>query len=654
MTANEKITYDVVSDLVIIEKNGDATPDFINPTRVVIKHGTAVFHIWRACYKLVKDHWRGTGGSVLLSSLCPKRREIIRRVIKRRRSLGMEVLRVVPEAIAIFENKLLLDCIFDKELAVNIYKQITEELLAEASLSKIKTDKNLHSARSKATLRNLQSAIRITISFCSEIPVDTLKKSAELVVDDTQLKRPKNPSRSKEKVQELWAVQKRHFFSIAEYLEKGDMRYPLVVMLEDLGYPDYALYTRNQDSYLIKAERDSDPLLAACTDNDGIWIVDSVDARKERFSNLGLEYDAETYHHKKRYLYALSDDRKKTSKQAGLYRRLSIHFASLLLLNSGCNREQLAYLNFEAKLSTGPHAKRQPAAKPRAKYQEKPVSFSANFLPIWRKYVALRRKMLEIYDPSHGPYGIPYVSHDMSSLKEMTAAQFSGAILGLPEGLDRADAFTGRKFKTTTLLDQTKGNVALVSKIIGRNEATTRKYYLWKNFNESAINLTRFFEVLTEAATIKSEGYSAQIPIIEGGEPIPTGRCEDIEQTGPTQIEGVTEFASEPRCGAPVTCFFCTHYGIHADVEDIKLILSAKAWLLRQTKAASTDINEHIAKYLPIIERIDDIIEDFKAQNERFDLITKTAMDEIAKGLYSPFWKLKLDAFLDAITEDYF
>lgn len=642
MTAKQSFQWDTIDNLIGVDINDDTRLDIVSPERTYLMRQTSAtthkYHIWKCCYlKRRKDFFK-TYNNVIKLSFCPKRAALITQIIHQRARFGSSFTYKIQGVFNRLDEAQLGDKLYTKTEALKTYHKLSEILFAETQGSAIRGKK-----KGATNHRHIQTALRMILSIASGVPEQTLKDSAINILITAKQKHPQKPSRDTADMQALKDLHQRHFESCAFFLLEGHSEPPLYVKLKDLGYEDYYCYG-NVDSYSISNMGKRDPRYSACFGPGGDWDARELSVRKRHWKSLGLTYDGQYVGNlKARTLKHIPEGFLKL-----VHRRTALHFTALLLLQSGANTEVLPSIDFEAPLSADLKHKRIPAIKPRTGYDNKPIRFSAQFAKSWKLYTKVRSLTIATYAPDFGRWGIPLVLSRHNIVSQLNAVRFASNNLGLPPEIQRLKAFDGRHFKTTNLLEKSNGNLALISAMIGRSDTVTRRHYAYNAFNDSASALTQFWTALHEAVTIKAQNYSPRVVILNGGVRTHTGRCEAKNGEEPIRIEGVTLFAPEPRCRAPATCFFCGHYALHATESDIKLLLACREWLHVQTKVISRDDREHFVKFVPIIERIDDIIADFRTISDTYDDIFRAAEVAILQGDYPPYWRNKLDALIES------
>lgn len=642
MSTKEELEWDTVDNLIAIDLYDDTQLDIVAADRTYILYKTPSltrkFHIWKCCYLTRRKHYASTKNNVIKASFCAKRADLIKQIIQQRLRFGTSYIGKVQTVFTRLEDAQVDAQLYSTSEAFSTYHKLSEIMFSETQGSAIRGTK----AR-REHLQQLQATLRIILSIAAGISEQALKDSAVGIESPRTQIDPQNPSRETVDMQLLETLHQRHFDACAQFLLEGKTTPPLVVKLSDIGYNDYYCYGKD-DSYSIARKAKKNIRYAACFRADGSWDDRELNVRKRNWQSLGLTYEGAYVNELRIRVF----DGRLDAFFKLIHRRAALHFTALLLIQSGANTEILPSIDFEEPLSFNSKHKRIPTIKPRRNYANNPISFSTKFAKTWRLYTKVRTLTLVTFAPEFGRWGIPFVAARHNVVDHMSAIRFASNRLGFPSEVKRLKASDGRHFKTTNLLEKSDGNLALIAEMLGRSERVTRDYYAHKAFSESATNLTRFFQALHKAVTIKAEGYSAQVNIINDGARTHTGHCQARDTEKSALIKGVTEVAPEPRCGAPATCFFCEHYALHASVEDIKLILACREWLQLQTKIISRNDREHFVKFSPIIDRIDDILESFRAQNEAYKTIHSKAHAAIEAGEYPSYWRNKLDAILNA------
>lgn len=158
--------------------------------------------------------------------------------------------------------------------------------------------------------------------------------------------------------------------------------------------------------------------------------------------------------------------------------------------------------------------------------------------------------------------------------------------------------------------------------------------------------MSEYFKLQAESAQHRYNGV-APVRVIDGGKTISSGICDENELSGPKAIDGVVDPSLQPRCGAPVTCIFCIHFGLHADDTDLIQLLTMKRWIEVQSRQFSSSIDEYFVKFAPYQNRIDQILADVHDYSDGFSQRLKDARARFERGEQDHYWGSKINALLD-------
>jgi len=430
---------------------------------------------------------------------------------------------------------------------------------------------------------------------------------------------------------------------------------PLIVELEELGIPDYIGYSYRTHSYNNYGEDQSKP--------DDVW-------KRYAYTRNGFRHGWK----KIRELAAKDDielgpstNKSKAStafsKQSHSFRngfsistleiyanRAACHFGHMLLLSAGANASHLSSIDFsKTRLDKEVGTNRIIAIKGRSNHEQQTLTIDSRFVHShWKQYLKLREWMAAHIDKQAPEQGIFTLTRKGKKGFVLLDADKLSQDIFWPKEAPKLVTRVGKKYKTTTMLEDSDGDTGLVSQLTSTSESTVRKHYTFKKAEDAAKQLSVFFNSMAESAQLRVSG-EAVAPVVENAPKVTVGRCTAKSESDIQPIEGYDNRAPQPRCGAPVTCFFCESFGVHADEEDITRLMSVKVWIEYQSESISRNVDEHHQKFLPIIYRIDEIIEQFAARNKYSQSIVDASNQRILRGQLDSYWKNKIDALIDSM-----
>lgn len=555
----------------------------------------------------------------------------------------------IEDAFNYIDQNSLGEALKDNGQAKQIYITYTNELIHKKNLANIGNKKNI----TAGTAKKKQKGMRLLISYLTDISSKTIQSYAINITNPRLSRNIPEPRLNDLDVEVSYKLHERYFSAFTNYILDGHKKNrAVVVRLEDLGFSDYIGFSyrmSNYNDWLIESDdqiwrryaftvegfiEDWD-VIAASALLDGVDFKSNLSLIKRKHKSSVPVYNGVITERDYRYFINAATK----------------HFVFLLLLTTGANTEQLSSIDFsESKLERDAGANRIIVVKPRAQYEKQTLIVDSKFNPIWRQYLKLRESIVRDYDPEFGSVGIPMTKQQGLGLFHLkTSLLKKDSMNHWPKEAPALTTRAGRKYKTNSLLEESKGDVGLVSHMMQRSEEVTRLHYSFKKFEDSAIELTRFFDSLYKSSIARINSHTVVAPIIDSGKKIQTGYCTAVNTDDIRLSNGFNNLAPEPRCGAPLTCFFCESFGIHATEEDIVRLLSVKEWIKYQSNKISRNIDEHAIKYLPIIQRIDEIIESFKISSEESQNIIYGAIKRIKSGRLDPYWQNRIDALIDAL-----
>lgn len=114
----------------------------------------------------------------------------------------------------------------------------------------------------------------------------------------------------------------------------------------------------------------------------------------------------------------------------------------------------------------------------------------------------------------------------------------------------------------------------------------------------------------------------------------------------PSKI-AATAATFEPNCANAASCLFCDNFLFHADEEDVRKLLSFR-FFIQQIDFLSDTLDFYKNLYEPILERIDDIIDEISKISELTNELVREVDHTIkVDGSIDSYWQSKLNQILD-------
>lgn len=535
--------------------------------------------------------------------------------------------------------------------AKDLYVDYTNDLLHRVRLSKVGKNKGI--GRGHAS--SLQRALRKLIGYTTGHSDSVVMTWAPFIEKRTAIESLPQAHLSDAEAKKAFEMHRRFFWAYSDAVINNSA-FPLVVELDDLGFENLITFGGQANNYQNWG----------CNKvNGGKWQQFTFSEQgfdsdwqsvKEKAATKGIDLDKNAYKAFWRTAKDLGDRKFTRATLISFSNRAVKHFGYMLMFASGCNADHLNGIDIRNSMqekSSG--SKRLIAHKDRPSNEKQLLSVSTHFSKQWRQFLLLRDWMSKFHNKPYPSYGLCIFTTNASSSR-LPGGSFEALIHGSikrglfwPEGAPGLLTRAPRKIVSQKKLELSGGNVGLVASLLSQSEATVRKHYAFRDQDEASKQLSRFFGAMRVSANLRVSGV-ASAPIIEGGKRIPVGQCVAESEGDIRLIQGIDEQrAPELNCGSPLACFFCESFGIHSDLTDIKRLLSVKEYIRYQSNHKSHSINEHGQKYLPVVARIEEIIEAFSQRDSGSKKIIESASEAIKRGDLDKFWLSHINALIDAM-----
>ncbi len=529
-----------------------------------------------------------------------------------------------------------------KESCLSFYKEYTDYLFSQLRQARIKGK-----GYKRSTASSYQHALSIALSRLWNVSIDEWKSSYFIISHKNSETPLPTLRKSKHEFQQVYAFFRRFFEETSEYL-LSESEKPLYIPFNDLGFKDLVFISNLFHSWRSYESGDIEHLKSFIYDKDKVYRWPEVRKRIEREGIAITEEDA---------IKVKGASSQLKIRKSGKIRRILANFATMafvkvLIAETGANPKHLESLDLSTeRLESELGHIRLLAVKGRSGYETQPVRMHVSFLSVWRKYLELRKWMVENSEGSIDP-GVGILGYSLIN-KKLTIIS-AGVISNktryfTPVGLPEITAQQWRKFKSQELTNAANGEIKISADLLNQSERTAATHYSQAKFETAAIELQQFFSELRQHSTLIVHDQNRIPPIVKNAAAISTGRCTGSNVEDAIKIDGIDKRTPEPRCGTPVHCYFCKSFGIHKEVGDLKKLLAAKKWVEYQAKSKTEGVEVAMQKYAPITQRIDAILEEFiELDPENLNLL-KQATQEVQSGNINIYWLNKLNAIIEAM-----
>lgn len=291
--------------------------------------------------------------------------------------------------------------------------------------------------------------------------------------------------------------------------------------------------------------------------------------------------------------------------------------------------------------------KRYSGTKGRAEGKEVYPEFGVEYVPVFKKIMDLRKWLLNGTETS---LVFPYRAQ-------------SGGIFRVEKSFikDVKDIFNSALPKTVWVtptqwrkgvgseyIKLSDGDTLLTSEKLGNSESVVRVHYARPSIEDTATELTAFFDSVYSKAISRTRSLSeVPVKIIEDFDHpsnMPSGYCDRPDKLPPALADGFTPFAPVPFCGEPITCLFCVYFSVHADEQDIRRLVSLE-YLLKSSKG-SMAIEKYAEKFSPMIHRIGEVLVEICKVAEHGASLVDSVRAQVAGGKLDKFWQIHFNTLV--------
>ncbi|MGP9828889.1 hypothetical protein [Psychrobacter sp. AOP1-A1-60] len=196
-----------------------------------------------------------------------------------------------------------------------------------------------------------------------------------------------------------------------------------------------------------------------------------------------------------------------------------------------------------------------------------------------------------------------------------------------------------------------RGNLSLVARKLNNSLATVAIAYTAIDIVSQSIEMNQYHEKISSKILTSNRINKQSIPVKLSthydSERIPAGSCSNISNKEPLKAEGFNSKAPNPSCATFESCLFCEFFSVHLDFEDIHKLLSLKEALLKSSLIRN-DPEHHVIVIKPSLDRIDEIINYLKNENDNITDLIDEANHQININIYNKYWSKHINFLIKA------
>ena len=206
------------------------------------------------------------------------------------------------------------------------------------------------------------------------------------------------------------------------------------------------------------------------------------------------------------------------------------------------------------------------------------------FLELFRKYLKLRRFVLEAFNHKSSKYLFFGVNGgEIRQLGLNLSTDFHSRLARSFDFPYKVTTRMWRAYKSDWLIKNT--DISTTAMVLQNTPATVMKHYAEGSESQASDEMSRFFSRYKDRVIISGSAESVRTSV---------GQCLDSEK--PTQ-----------NCSKPEGCLFCEEYRVHADEMDVRKLLSLE-YMIQITRSLSESQEQHDHLFGAVKERINAVI----------------------------------------------
>lgn len=311
-------------------------------------------------------------------------------------------------------------------------------------------------------------------------------------------------------------------------------------------------------------------------------------------------------------------------------------FLFLFFGNTGANESVVREIESGGEIDDATLNQNYRSIKYRAGGKAIPIIVPATFMPSLRRFMALRRYLLEGKD-------FPYLFFTLGKRNESPPAQVCTHPLHAHYQhqlhlLDPKLPLIGTRKLRASVDDYYKRRVdgSVAAKVLGHSEEVSKKSYSAGSQTNHRIDMTLFLEAVSESArkqrVIPTKDASGTTPLDEGGRCDAFGHPEALVENVPVK----------PNCKDSQGCLFCAHRVLVACEDDTRKVASA-AFVMEQVILGPM----HEEALRPLIIKCEDDLKMIARFKNCHAMVERVRKDVFENGNLTPFFADKYQLFLE-------
>lgn len=302
-------------------------------------------------------------------------------------------------------------------------------------------------------------------------------------------------------------------------------------------------------------------------------------------------------------------------------------FFLLFTSNTGMNFTDARELTWTDEYEVTTERQQFRTIKWRAGGKECKFEIELGFLPVFKKFIELRKFML---NGKQSDFLFISLGRKMDCEPRKIGASFFQLIYDTLRLIDptiksyRARAL--RAAKANFVIENADANTGAA--LLQNNETTFLRNYTAGSETKHMQQFSAFYDALANAVSVVLDDAEKASDIV-------TGKCSDMGN--PVPLNEGTPIPVD--CGRSEGCMFCQSYRIHADSEDARKLLSCRQYL-DFIVGLARDKEEVDRVFMKIFARIEGLL---ALIEERSPGVVDAVREEVEEGRLTTYWEAKIE-----------
>lgn len=304
-------------------------------------------------------------------------------------------------------------------------------------------------------------------------------------------------------------------------------------------------------------------------------------------------------------------------------------FLVLFVAQTGLNPSVVCALKWAEGMTVDPAQQGFRELKWRAGGKQVSVVIRLNFLPFFKKFLALRSYILG--DEEHDSLFIsrgPNLAYELQPTPTSVVSAVQRTLRRIDPDLKTIPARVLRAAKQDFHMSQS--DPATAAQIMGHSEEVALQAYSAGTKTNHFVEMSGFLESVKQSARRRVVMSDTEV----NGETShgSLGYCVGINSPAPI----ADDVAVVPDCQKHEGCLFCDKYRVHADAVDVRKLASC-AYVIEQTSSVPSAV-EH---FRPVLQRIDEVLYEISSLADNAGMVAEIVRKVKVNGDLDPYWAAK-------------